>query len=70
MSVKRKSVPISFKKDVIAYIESNNNSVHKAFVHFTKERGLNVSESQYYQWWNNKVKILEEKPGTGKKNIR
>ena len=54
---KRRSVSISLKKEVISYIEDNNCSVHKAYTHFTRTRGLNYSESQFYQWWRKKEEI-------------
>ena len=54
---KRRSIPISFKKQVIEYVTERKCSVHAAYMHF-KRQGFDYSEACYYRWWKQKEKIM------------
>ena len=47
---KRRSIPISFKKQVIAYVTERKCSVHAAYMHF-KRQGFDYDEACYYRWY-------------------
>ena len=48
---------MSFKKEVISYIEELKCTPHAAYVHFSKTKGYDYNELTQYQWWNKRQKI-------------
>ena len=54
---KRRSIPISFKKQVIVYVTERKCSVHAAYMHF-KRQGFDYDEVCYYRWWKQKEKLM------------
>ena len=54
---KKRSIPISFKREVIDYVEKNHCSAHRAWRHFTNQ-GYDYGKACYYRWIKQKDKIL------------
>lgn len=50
----RRTIPISFKKEVIEYIEAEKCTPNHAWKHFNRIYSINYDVSQYYQWWKQK----------------
>ena len=55
--VKHRQIPMSFKLEVIHYIEEWSCTPHVAYVHFSKTQGDDYNESAYYQWWKKREAI-------------